>query len=296
MPMMAGQTRNRLLVIDNDEEFLEEFAEFLRNAGYETVTASNCAEVFNLIREKNPDLILLDVMMPDSDGFEVKKRLNKDTPTASIPVIFLTAKAELQDKVKGLNLGADDYITKPYNPDELLARIESALRRRTFYEKISMVDGLTGLHNIHFFKKEMSAFFKIAKRYNQVFSLALIDIDGFKNINDTYGHMAGDCVLKNFSSVAKKIFRDADIITRYGGDEFTIILPNINKEGAKRAIDRLKSEIAGKTFSYNNSDIGISFSISAGIAEYKDSLKDENELFELADTMMYEDKRIKKRP
>jgi len=294
MPNKNGKTRNRLLVIDDDKEFLGELAESLCNAGYEVVTASNCVDGLNLIREKAHDLILLDVMMPDIDGFDVKERLNKDVSTASIPVIFLTAKAGLRDKIKGLNLGVDDYVTKPFDPDELLARIGSALRKRSFYEEISMTDGLTGLYNIHFFKKQLKTFFAMAKRYKQIFSLAIIDINGFKDINDTYGHMAGDCVLKSFSSVAKKVLRDADIITRYGGDEFAVILPSINKKQAKTAMGRLKSEIDGKTFLCNDSDISVAFSISVGIAEYKDSLKDENELFELADAMMYKDKGIKK--
>ena len=285
---------NRILIVDDEPDNLTVTMTRLETSGYEVVTARDCAEAFKAIREKNPNLILLDVMMPSVDGFEVKDRLNKDTSTAGIPVIFLTAKNGLQDKIKGLKLGVDDYITRPYNPEELLARIASALDRRKFYEKISMTDGLTGLYNVHFFKKQINTFFAIAKRYNQIFSLALIDIDDFKKINDTYGHIAGDCMLKNFSSIATKVLREADIITRYGGDEFAVILPSVNQEQAKRAIERLKNEIGGKTFSYDGSDANISFSISVGIAEYDYSFKNEDEVFKLADARMYENKRIKK--
>ena len=284
---------NRILIVDDEPDNLTVTMTRLETSGYEVVTARDCAEAFKAIREKNPNLILLDVMMPSVDGFEVKDRLNKDTSTAGIPVIFLTAKNGLQDKIKGLKLGVDDYITRPYNPEELLARIASALDRRKFYEKISMTDGLTGLYNVHFFKKQINTFFAIAKRYNQIFSLALIDIDDFKKINDTYGHIAGDCMLKNFSSIATKVLREADIITRYGGDEFAVILPSVNQEQAKRAIERLKNEIGGKTFSYDGSDANISFSISVGIAEYDYSFKNEDEVFKLADARMYEDKKIK---
>jgi two-component system, cell cycle response regulator len=284
----------KILLVDDEPNNLKITMARLEASGYEVATALSSVEAFDSVRKLHPDLILLDVMMPGVDGFEIKNILNQDTSTAGIPVIFLTAKNALQDKVKGFKLGIDDYITRPYEPDELLARINSALGRRKFYEKISMTDGLTGLYNIHFFKKQMKTFFAIARRYKQTFSLALIDINELKKINDSYGHTAGDCVLKNFSAIAKKVFREADIITRYGGDEFTVILPSINKEQAVKAVDRLKNEIDGKTFSCDNSGINISFSISAGIAEYKESFKDEIELFELADSMMYEDKRIMK--
>lgn len=272
-----------ILVVDDEPDILMVTSKRLEVSGYEVMTARNYAEALDSARKKTPDLILLDVMMPGIDGFEVKERFNKDASLADIPVIFLTAREAMQDKMKGFKLGIDDYITKPYDPRELLARVDSALKRREHYVEISMTDGLTGLYNIHFFKKQIKEFFAIAKRYKQVFSLALIDVDGLKKTNDTCGHIAGDRVLKNLSAAAKKVLREADIITRYGGDEFAVILPNVNESQAKTAMERLKSEIGSETFS-----------ISVGIAEYKDSFKSEDELFALADAMMYDDKRIKK--
>ena len=272
-----------ILVVDDEPDILAVTSKRLEVSGYEVMTARNYAEALDSARKKTPDLILLDVMMPGIDGFEVKERFNKDASLADIPVIFLTAREATQDKMKGFKLGIDDYITKPYDPRELLARVDSALKRREHYVEISMTDGLTGLYNIYFFKKQIKEFFAIAKRYKQVFSVALIDVDGLKKTNDTYGHIAGDRILKNLSAAAKKVLREADIITRYGGDEFAVILPNVNESQAKTAIERLKSEIGGETFS-----------ISVGIAEYKDSFKSEDELFALADARMYDDKRIKK--
>ncbi|MFA5271860.1 MAG: diguanylate cyclase [Candidatus Omnitrophota bacterium] len=285
---------NKILIIDDEPDNLTLTAQRLKISGYDVLGATNYTEAINLIRNKNPNLILLDVMMPDVDGFEVKNRLNKDISTASIPVIFLTAKNTLEDKINGLKLGVDDYITRPYVPEELVARIDSVLRRRKFYEDLSMTDGLTGLYNVYYFKKQIKTFFSIAKRYNQIFSLAIIDIDDFKKINDTYGHIVGDCVLKILSSVSKKVLRTADIITRYGGDEFAIILPSVNEDQAAIAMSRLKDDINGKSFVCKDYDVNISFSISVGVAQYQHSFKNEDELFELVDTRMYGDKRANK--
>jgi len=286
---------DRILIVDDEPDFLEVISVRLKASGYEIMAASNYKEAINLMHEKIPDLILLDIMMPDVDGFEMKDRLKKYTSTSNIPVIFLTAKDKVSDKIMAFKLGVDDYITKPYNPEELLARIDSSLKRKKFYEELSMTDGVTGLYNVHFFKKQIRIFFTIAKRYKQIFSMALIDIDDFKNINDTYGHMAGDCILRHFSSIAKRMLREADIIIRYGGDEFVIIFPNVNEGEAKKALDRLKNEIIGKAFSCDDSDAKISITISTGVVEYGDSFKNEDELFKLADTRMYEDKKIKKK-
>jgi len=285
---------DRILVVDDEPDSLMLAKMRLELSGYEVATARGYDEAYNLICEKNPSLILLNVMMPDVDGFEVKNRLNKDKSTAGIPVIFLTAKTGIQDKINGLKLGVDDYIFKPYDAEELLARIASVLNRRKFYEEISMTDSLTGLYNVNFFKKQLRTLFTIAKRYKQIFSLALVDIDDLKGINDAHGHIAGDCVLKTFSSVAKRVLRESDIITRYGGDEFAVILPGVNQDQAKRAIERLKNEIIGKTFSCEGLNVNISFSISVGIAEYSGSFENEDAIFKLADARMYDDKRARR--
>ncbi|MBN1622422.1 MAG: diguanylate cyclase [Endomicrobiales bacterium] len=287
--------KKKILIADDEKNILKLLEKILTEAGYEVFKASNGYEVLKLAKKVVPDLILLDIMMPHMGGREARVKLNDDIITAGIPVIFLTALNATGDKVKGLKLGVDDYITKPCDMDELLARIESALLRRVYYEKIAMTDGLTGLYNVHYFKKQLSLFYNMAKRYKQRFSLAVIDVDNLKNINDSYGHTVGDYVLKKFSSIMEKTLRRSDIISRYGGDEFSVIFPESDEAQAKRAMDRVMDEIMDKWFNVEGEDQKISFSISIGVAEYHSNLKNEKELFKLADDNMYGIKIVKRK-
>jgi diguanylate cyclase (GGDEF)-like protein len=286
--------RKKVLVVDDEKTMLRIMDARLSSAGYEVFTLSDPRRAVKRVKELTPDLVILDIVMPGIDGLAVKAKLGEDPSTAAIPVIFLTAKDATDDKVRGLAAGADDYISKPFNSKELLARIRAALKKREFYEEISMADGLTGLHNVHFFKKQFSLFFNISKRYKKIFSLAIIDIDNFKSINDTYGHAAGDFVLQKFSSIAKETLRKSDIIARYGGDEFAVIMPETGEKQALFGIERLKKNIAKKAFILPNLKKKINVSISAGIACYEENFTAESQVFELADKRLYESKRAVK--
>lgn len=284
---MASNKKKRIVIIEDEKTFATFLETALSEAGYETFVVSNVAHVFKVVKEIMPDLILLDIVLPAGDGFLIKDKLNQDPSTVGIPVIFVTVKQEIPEKVKGFHLGADDYIVKPFNVDELLARVGARLSKKVFYEKISMTDGLTGLQNTRFFKNQFTLFFKTAKRYKKVFSLAIVDIDKLKHINDTYGHAAGDFILQTFASIAKKVFREADIVTRYGGDEFAIIMPETDTKQATNAMQRLNNAIRGKTFVFQDTKTKIEFSISVGIVTYDVKLKNESEMFRLADENLY---------
>lgn len=282
--------KGKIIITDDNEEILDLLGDILVKDGYEVVRATNGKEALEKVEEVFPNLIMLDITMPGMTGLEVKAHLNENSSTARIPVIFLTGKDTPEDKIEGLSLGVDDYITKPFHVRELLARVGSVLNRRKFYEEISMTDGLTGLRNVHFFNEQLSIFFSMAKRYKRDFSLAVIDVDDFKSINDTHGHMVGDFVLKKLAGILKKTLRKSDIITRYGGDEFTVILPEINEEQARRAMERVKEGIDGQKFPIEDTGKKISFSISAGIAAYNEDVGNKTRLFEAADADMYKDK------
>jgi diguanylate cyclase (GGDEF)-like protein len=286
--------KDTVLVVDDDPSVAELLRRTLEHGGYEVVRASSGAQALLQVEELKPDLILLDITMPAMDGLEVKARLNQRETTAGIPVIFLTGKGETHDKVEGLRLGADDYVTKPFEIPELLARVRAALDRRQFYRKISTTDPLTGLNNQHLYQRELGMLFQIARRYGRVFSLAVIDINKLKTINDSLGHQAGDFVIRKTAEVMTRIFRKADFLIRYGGDEFVVLLPESDEAQAVVAVERLKAEIEGKEFFAEEICRKISFSVSAGVAAYHGNMTDPAELFETADRRMYREKSEKR--
>lgn len=286
--------KKKILVADDERQFVDLMKILLESKGYQVLAAYDGHECIEVAKTEKPDMILLDILMPEMTGLEVKEVLDEDISTATIPVVFLTAKGSVKEKVEGLKKGIDDYITKPFEADELIARIQAIMQRRKFYEKISMTDGLTGVFNVQYYKKQIKTFFAVAKRYKQVFSLAIIDIDKLKYINDKYGHPAGDFALRIVADALKTTLREADIITRYGGDEFAVILPNSSEKQTLIALDRIKLKINGKKFLFGEKKLPIPISISTGCAEYGDGITSEDKLFELADTSMYEDKKKKK--
>jgi len=287
---IAKKAKKTILIVEDEKSVVAILGEILSAAGYETCAVLDPKKALETAKQVMPDLILLDIVFPTYDGFRIKNELNKDGSTSGIPVIFLTVKGEVSEKIKGFGLGADDYIVKPFDREELVARIEARLRKKNFYEEIAMVDGLTGLYNYKFFDKQFALFFNAAKRYKTTFSIIMLDIDKLKKINDNYGHMAGDFVLQTFAKQAKKVFREADVIIRYGGDEFVVIMPETDAKHAEFAVKRMKDAVNGKIFNMPERDIKISFSVSAGIADFTEELKEQQEMFEIADKKLYEDK------
>jgi len=283
----------RILIVDDEHDIVKVLTSRLKANNYETSSACTGEEALQRIAQIPPDLVLLDIMMPGISGLELKAELNKNDETRSIPVIFVTARSQSADKITGLRLGVDDYITKPFDSEELLARVEATLQRRKFYERVSMTDGLTGVYNVAFFKKQIGLFFQLAQRHENIFSLAIIDINDFKQINDTYGHPVGDFVLKKIAEVLRMVLRETDVITRYGGDEFVIILPETDEEAAHLAMQRVKEKIHGIQFHVDDSDVTLSFALSIGIATYDDSFTSEVHMFWNADNKLYEEKKNK---
>lgn len=285
-----------ILIVDDEEDMLQVLKARFSAEGYMVTTATSGIDALHKAKLLIPDVIILDVMMPDMNGMDVKMHLNQDEKTADIPVIFLTANTLIENKVKGFELQASDYITKPFEFADLLARVSSLTNRQKHYEKKFMTDAITGLNNVHVFKKNLKWLFDIAKRYKRPFSIIMIDLNEFKHINDTYGHNTGDLVLKRTADVMRKTFRKQDVLIRYGGDEFVVLLPETDHSAAQKAAVHFKTEISRLVITQSSGDNQqpFQFSVSVGLASYASTMKNETELFEMADRNMYADKQSTK--
>lgn len=190
-----------------------------------------------------PDLILLDVDMQSLDGFEVCRRLKAHSSTAVIPVIFLTADSILTDKVRGLDLGAADYITKPFKPEELRARVRSALRARHELDTTAMVDGMTGLWNRAYLEVQLVAQLSLSRRSGRALACIVADVDHLRETNARHGEAAGNEVLRMIGRIMLGQCRTEDVVCRIGGGKFAILVAGTNRAGAARIADRVRGEI-----------------------------------------------------
>jgi diguanylate cyclase (GGDEF)-like protein len=293
----AHGARGRILVVDDNQDNVEIIATRLRFRGYEIIEASDGKQALSIIKHKTPDLILLDVMLPDIDGYEISRRIKNDTALPFIPIILVTARDSTQDKVAGLDAGADDYLTKPINFPELEARVRSMLRIKRLQdelneknrelERLSISDGLTALFNHRHIHDLLAEEFERAIRSRDALTVAMFDLDRFKSVNDNYGHQAGDRVLQQFADILRNTARDIDKIGRYGGEEFMVILPETDLEQGAVFVERVRREVARHHFHIGR-DEPLHMTVSAGVATYPNEMVGSPEtLIRFADEALY---------
>jgi two-component system cell cycle response regulator len=276
-----GQTA-RVLIVDDHEDNIELLRARLDSWGFATESAGDGEEALRLIEASPPDLILLDVMMPKIDGIEVARRVKGNRALPFIPIIMQTALDATENKVEGLEAGADDYITKPIDFAELKARVNSMLRIKRLQDALeererqlleanerlrhmSQTDALTGIDNRRHLEERIDEMFEHARRLNEPFACVMCDLDRFKSVNDTYGHQAGDAVLKQFARILRNEIREIDRVGRYGGEEFMLLLPGTVLDAAVTFAERVRKEVEGHTFTFDGSQIcrTASFGVSA---------------------------------
>lgn len=236
----------KTLIIDDCPDATALAKARLAKENLEILCASGGKEGLELAGRERPDVILLDLEMPDLSGFEVCRRLKADGDLCMIPVIFLSGSDCLDDKVKGLDLGAVDYVTKPFDGIELQARVRAALRTKRLQDllaKYAQIDPLTELGNRRALEERLAQEWARIHRYGGAFSVIMADLDLFKRVNDTYGHPAGDQVLREAAAIMSSECRASDLAARYGGEEFAIVLPGHRAQEAAELAQRCRRRI-----------------------------------------------------
>ena len=259
-----------ILIIDDSPDIHQLLKVRLKNLDLALAHALSGAEGIVKAAEAQPDLILLDVHMPEASGFDVCRDLKAHSSTQDIPVIFLTGAADVDQKVLGFELGAVDYIQKPFDSAELNARVRAALQTKRFQDMLAqraMIDGLTGLWNRTHFEMRLQDEVAATQRYDRPLSLIMLDVDHFKKLNDNHGHPFGDEVLQAVGEALADTARTSDWACRYGGEEFAVILRETNLEGALILAERLRKLIEGLTLRNKGQDVQVTASFGVSCSE-----------------------------
>ncbi len=278
-----------VLLVDDSVDVHRLLQVRLRHEQIRLVAAYKASEAIDLARKDRPASILLDLDMPDTDGFETLRRLKDDSALNNVPVIVLSALSSSEDKVTAFDLGATDYVTKPFDLAELRARLRAALRLDSLLHLLAEradVDGLTGLGNRAHFNKRWAEKVAECKRYPNPLSLAMMDVDFFKRINDTYGHPAGDEVLQGVAKLLQKECRTPDVPCRFGGEEFALIMPSTGPRDAMSVAERIREALMNVVWPrHSEHKVTISIGVvgtESGIGEFTPE-----KWLELADKNLY---------
>jgi len=274
-----------ILIIDDTPSNIDILLEFL-DEKFTVFASTNGQDGLEILENEEIDLVLLDIMMPEMDGFQVAQKIREKNDR--VPIIFITAKTGDTDIEKAYSVGGNDYITKPFREKEVLARIKLHLKLREYekeLEKLAFYDSLTKLYNRRYFDEIIPKLLKIAKRNHKIISIIMLDIDFFKKVNDNYGHLTGDKILQFLSSKLLSLTRESDIVIRFGGEEFIILLPNTEIAGAKKLAEKIRKEIENSVVTTEN----IKFTISLGVTEIQMGEKT-NKFLKRVDDSLYEAK------
>ncbi len=286
------------MIVDDVPANIQFLGKILKDEGFKISPASSGEKALEMIPRVKPDLVLMDIMMPGIDGFEVCRRMKDSPEMKDIPVIFLSALNQPEDIVKGFKLGAADYISKPFNTEELLVRVRNHIelvnnrkliihfmdevgKQNQQLQQLAITDSLTGLYNHSFTIERLHQEAANARRYGSPLTVMMLDIDFFKNINDTHGHPFGDDVLRVVTDIIRSNIREGDIAGRYGGEEFLLVLPNTPLDGGMVIAERIRSRV--EEHEWNFPDLKVT--ISAGVQDLTD--QDQAQLIKQADESLY---------
>ncbi len=297
MNTIIQDKKDVILIVDDTPANIQILSKMLSKE-YDIRIATNGKKALDIANSNDkPDIILLDIMMPEMDGYEVCKELKENTLTADIPVIFVTAKSKIEDETKGFSLGAVDYITKPFHLSVVKARVQTHLRLRRqakLLEEYAFLDPLTQIPNRRKFDTELDIEWRRALRNEAPLSLCMIDIDYFKLYNDTLGHGEGDvCLQKVATTIHKHSARGGELAARYGGEEFMVILPSCNQEQAYQSAENIRKAVEELALPHPASTVSSLVSVSIGYSTVypSENKMDIKEFIRLTDDALYRAKK-----
>ncbi|MEN9252116.1 MAG: diguanylate cyclase [Thermostichales cyanobacterium HHBFW_bins_127] len=274
----------RVLIVDDEASLAQYHAAILRQAGMVTHCVSDPMQVLQPLHDFRPDLILIDIYMPQCTGLELATVIRQQETYVSVPIVFLSTETNQGKQQDAMRLGGDDFLTKPIRPERLIGAITSRVERYRTLRSLMIRDGLTGLLNHTHLKEQLDLELLRAQKYQQPLAFGMIDLDHFKTVNDSYGHASGDGVLKSLARLLRQRLRQTDIIGRYGGEEFAVILPNTTPVAAVQVMNEIRDGFAQIHHYANGKEFTVT--LSCGIAGFPD-YGDQRSLCDAADEALY---------
>ncbi|TVP91755.1 GGDEF domain-containing response regulator [Alkalibacterium sp.] len=275
----------KILVVDDDITMLDFVAELLKNQGYEVFITNEPSEAVDYIRTGTIDLALIDIVMPEKSGFDIYEEISRFNN--KVPILFMTGLNNTDVRIEALRKGAEIYLQKPLDPDELIARVNGSIKKYKMNEERDNKDELTKAftrkHFIKQFEKEKQKYLSTG----EPFSVAFLDLDNFKSINDNYGHLFGDHILISFVDTVADHLKSESKVFRFGGDEFLVLFPNTTGDEAQAVMENIRADVNAKRFKLMADDQECAISFSSGVAEFNESIQTKSALLEKADQALY---------
>ena len=301
-PFRGNETLNgkidlpSILLVEDNEKDAQLIQMQLYGQPYSIRVVQTGEEALSCAQQEKIDLIILDILLPGVNGFDVSRQLKGNERTSSIQIVAVTNLKDMESKIKGLELGVDDYLVKPINMHELRARINALIKKKAYLDKLktgyesavhsAITDRLTGLYNYAYFHYFLENEIKRSERHHNPVALIMMDIDDFKHYNDSMGHLVGDEILKQFGRLISENIRDIDLGVRYGGEEFALVMPYTDLKGAIKSAERIKRLIKGHSFIIDAFPPA-RLTVSMGIAVHPSDAASITDLIQKADTALY---------
>ena len=274
----------RVMIVDDSVALTSYHAAILEQSGMTVKAVNNPLQAVEALLEFTPDLILIDIYMPECSGMELAKVMRQLDAFMSIPIVFLSTESNIDTQLFAMGMGGDDFLTKPIQPEHLISSVTSRVRRSLMLRSFMVRDSLTGLLNHTAIKDQLDREVARAKRQKKPLAFAMVDIDNFKRVNDTYGHPVGDRVIKSLSRLLKQRLRASDLIGRYGGEEFAVVLVDADAAAATKVLDTIRNDFSQLRHMADGNEFSVSFSCGiADIAQFPEASR----LSDAADKALY---------